>query len=490
MPFPASPLTAANTVTDILAVLNRVTSYLNAGSATGPTGATGATGPMGPMGPQGPPGPSANTAPPPANTVYTSHPELTVYARPPLPALGVAGTSYVDPVFGAKILRVTDGNTRPGANASFRTPSNQNSNGWSVDGLHFWTTCNDGTISLFDFNPITGVATYRPTQLPFNAEPTFSRSSANLIYGAGISYDDHVTIGQYNIATGVNSILIDLATASTPAPINTYTNAIDNQNGTLICLYGGASQDAHYLILVWNLATGTYTVKNILTHPGGGFHLHSCALDKTGRYILLSPANADVQAKLATSQVYWLDLQTDVISELTVAPGGHTCFGYDGLFINNDVASGTWDAAQWVIRSLVTNPNAPTNLVTPTLAPPRDVNVTHFGEYTCWNAARAGMPVPVVIATELYGIVSPWRTFDCEIFALAPDGSGACNRFLHHRSDVSTDTNANGYQFEYTVRQNVSPDGKWVYYTSNYDKTLGMDSTGIHRQDVFLAKLT
>ena len=42
-------------------------------------------------------------------------------------------------------------------------------------------------------------------------------------------------------------------------------------------------------------------------------------------------------------------------------------------------------------------------------------------------------------------------------------------------------------------RTNVSPDGRWVLFTSNWEKTLGVDPSGESgsgaRQDVFLLKL-
>ena len=45
-----------------------------------------------------------------------------------------------------------------------------------------------------------------------------------------------------------------------------------------------------------------------------------------------------------------------------------------------------------------------------------------------------------------------------------------------------------------TPRVNVSPDGQWALFTSNWEKTLGTDpkveAGGLHRQDVFLVDLT
>lgn len=421
---------------------------------------------------------------------YTSHPERAIYTLPALPTLPAAGGTFTDPTFGSPSSRTTDQNTKAGV--SFRTASNQNSRMWASDGSQYWTNCTDGSIFLWAFNATTMVSTQYLTQLPFNAEPTFDDSHANLLYGQGSAYADHVTIVQYNTSTHTATLLVDLATVSVPAPAGTYTNAIDCQNGTLMVLYGGASQDAHYLVLIWNVAAQTYSVVNTLTHAGLGFHLHSCALDKTGRYLMLSPANADVQAGLATSQIYYVDLNTNTAYEITVAPFGHTCSGFNGYFINNDVPSGTWDPAQYALRNLTTGgPNNPVDVISPVLSPQRNTNLTFMGEHSSWNAAVATAMAPIITGFYLFGVLTPWRAWDDEIVAISTDGSFNVWRFCHHFSDVSQDTNANNYQFEYTPRANCNPAGTFAAYTSNMLKTLGLDPDGgLHRQDVFVVKLT
>jgi len=45
--------------------------------------------------------------------------------------------------------------------------------------------------------------------------------------------------------------------------------------------------------------------------------------------------------------------------------------------------------------------------------------------------------------------------------------------------------------FEGEPIANVSPDGRWVLFTSNWEKTLGIDSQeSTSRQDVFIVGLT
>src|SRR5439155_22740111 len=66
-------------------------------------------------------------------------------------------------------------------------------------------------------------------------------------------------------------------------------------------------------------------------------------------------------------------------------------------------------------------------------------------------------------------------------------------RFAHHRSAVADDGDPSRISFWYTPRVNVSPDGQWALFTSNWEKTLGTDPGGdvgaTFRQDVFLVSL-
>src|SRR6186997_713179 len=89
------------------------------------------------------------------------------------------------------------------------------------------------------------------------------------------------------------------------------------------------------------------------------------------------------------------------------------------------------------------------------------------------------------------------RAWDDEIVAVQTDAAAGADatvwRFAHHRSDVRNDLDATRPAFWYMPRPNVSPDGRWVLFTSNWEKTLGIDATGelgsSARQDVFLVKL-
>jgi hypothetical protein len=175
-----------------------------------------------------------------------------------------------------------------------------------------------------------------------------------------------------------------------------------------------------------------------------------------------------------------------------IYPYGHDAFGY-GVAVNQDccVASG-YDGVQWQFRSF--SRPAVTRDVLPTVLQPKEVYVEDHGT---WNNARPDTLVPFVSAIFRYGTQNgAWRALDDEIVAVETDVPGqnpTIWRFAQHRSDVSYDGDATRTSFWYEPRPNVSPNGGWVLFTSNWEKTLGTDPVGdagaSARQDVFLLRL-
>ena len=102
--------------------------------------------------------------------------------------------------------------------------------------------------------------------------------------------------------------------------------------------------------------------------------------------------------------------------------------------------------------------------------------------------------MPVIASTYRYGTnTAPWRAWDDEIIGIDTTGGigGVIYRFAHHRSDSRGDTDPTTPYFWYEPIASVSPDGRWVLFTSNWEKTLGRDAAeGTARQDVFVVQLT
>jgi putative Ig domain-containing protein len=500
---PAFPMALDVTLYSVGASLSQATVVAGAGSYTPP--------------PPPPPPPSGSGPVVTSVGPYAAVVDRQTYAKPALPVLAMAGATAIDPVFQSPIMRVTDSTTRPGyLNQSYRTPSATHQNTWSARESYFYVTSGDGTVIPYRFDQTTGVAQrINPTAtghggmtLTFYIEPQFSYVSDSLIYGSysGSGGNLH-SIDQYDFATSSYSRLLDLETL-VPGLAGTYIGGIGSSAGQterLMAFFGGTQQDKHYYVIVFDKAnpanrtildTHASTVNGAPTAIPLNYSLHHVAIDRSGRYLMLYPTSADQSGtRKAPQSVVW-DTQTNTFTELGVSahPYGHDAFGY-GMSVNQDCCTLTsYDAAQWQFRSLA-NPLATQDLIKNVLLP----KVVYMADHATWNNAQPDRQTPFISGLYRYGTdTTAARAWDDEIVAVqtdAPAGADATVwRFAHHRSDVRNDLDPARSSFWYMPRPNVSPDGRWVLFTSNWEKTLGVDPTGDvgsgARQDVFLLKLT
>ena len=416
--------------------------------------------------------------------------------KPTLVHPGPAGSSFKDPAFGSRIWRITDANTRSDRNGvSFRTPSATHQNAWSANSSYFYVVSTDGTVVPFAFDPFSGATTRLPP-LTFYIEPQFSYVNGSQIYGS-VSRGSLHTIDQYDFGTGQYTQLLDLETIETGLA-GTFIGGLSSSAGPterIVVFFGGASQDQHHYVVVFD-KNAPSTRQVLDTSAALHFNLHHAAIDRSGRYVLLYPASGDLAPPRNAAQVYVWDIQSNSTTALPLVDarsGGHDAYGY-GVAVNQDCCSSTtYDAAQWQIRSLAT-PLTTKDLISPLLQPKE----VYLADHPTWNNARADASVPFITATYRYPPDDvQWRPWDDEILAVQTDagGQGAeVYRFAHHRSDVRNDVTPTQTSFWYLPRPNVSPDGRWVLFTSNWEKTLGADPAGAPgeraRQDVFLLHLT
>src|SRR5687767_13486617 len=80
-----------------------------------------------------------------APSSYYAITNRNTYQKPPVPTLGPAGSRFVDPTFAARLLRVTDANTRPGfPGRSYSTPSAAHQLAWNATSDRFYVRSLDG----------------------------------------------------------------------------------------------------------------------------------------------------------------------------------------------------------------------------------------------------------------------------------------------------------------------------------------------------------
>jgi hypothetical protein len=450
-------------------------------------------------------------------TTYYALSNRTVYAKPALPVLGPSGWRFSDPTFTSRMLRVTDGNTRPGfPGRSYSTPSAAHQLAWNATSDRFYIRSLDGWFIPYNFDPITMTASrIQPTGtgdggllIQSQVEPQFSFVAPNIIFASTRDQTEPIhdfpVVHKFDFSTGAYTIMLNLRTV-TPVDPDTYAGALSSSATTpekVSIMFGGTGQDRHFKVAVFNVASPESTVIILNTRDSKitrngvttststlGFLLHHAWIDQSGRWVVLYPVNA-----IPSHFVVW-DLTTDTFSQVTTRPFGHDALGY-GWQVNQDCcASGApFDGAQWQLRSLST-PQSSADLISPLLSPRQ----TYIADHTSWNNAQLDRRVPVLSALYRYYKntlnTTPWRPWDDEIVAIQTDAAAGARvwRFAHHRSNITMDVPGDGTYFWYQPHANISPNGRWALFTSNWEKTLGTaaggELEGIYRTDVFIVRL-
>lgn len=393
---------------------------------------------------------------------YNSLSDLTVKPKPLPLLLGGAGFAFTDPTFGSPMWRVSDRTTSGGS--SIRVPSSQHTTAWNTTGTMFFGVNEGGGTIIFNWDG-TNVTRSNKTVVS-QLEPQFSFVDSNVIFGV-VQHK----IRKTDLSTNVTTDALDLDKAYPSLPLNnTYVGGILLADGDKWAVhFGGAGIDQHVFI--------HHSTAGLLDVRSRNWKVHAISLERSGRFVFVYPAVDPNTGQLppGVAQVWIWDTQTGALTPQTVRPAGHGSMGY-GRWINQDCCtSTTWDAVQYQLRSLDT-PTQTRDLF-PTVLTPQHVYVA---DHTNWRADRAGANVPIVTCNYRFGaglslIDYPPRALDEECFAIATDGTGKVWRFAHHQS-------VNPADFWNQPIINVSPDGRYAIFTSNWGNPTG-------KQDIFLLRL-
>jgi hypothetical protein len=410
---------------------------------------------------------------------YNAVTDRTPRPLPPLPKLGRAGSVIRDPNYGNRILRVSDENTvsqNPGAVCT--TPAAALQNTWNVTSTYFTVICNSD-VWAFQFDPQRFTA--RPARdhtLRLKASPAFSFNDPDLIYGIGTEPDDR-KIMEYNFRTRKYRTVLDCSKLvkkweGGPGALTV------SANDRIATIFGGMQDTFHY-VLVYDMRTRTSTLLDTHTatvdgkptgfHMGWGIHLVN--IDKSGRYVIISKGDGSKAPNL----VVW-DTETNKFATVSAMPGGHYSAGY-GYMVNGNGWYPHW--AQWLLRSL-----EPDKLGTFAKLIVPDIGDDYGGreEHSSWANAKPDDWAPVFVAVTRHSDAkNPLEPWDDELIAIGTNKDHpVVYRFANHRCRFD------GYFWD-TPRAIVSQDGRFVVFTSNWEKTLGMSPDHLSREDVFVLEL-
>ncbi len=413
-----------------------------------------------------------------AQIEYKAVTDREVRAKPPLPQMGKAGTIVSDPAYGTRILRITDRKTDPEGGPCV-TSAAAFQNTWNTDSTRLVLMC--GGARVFRFDPEKLKARAEGGPIDMRETPAFSYTDPDLIYGIGADarFGTERTIQEYNIRKKKYRTLVDLDRVvkdfeGVPGLLTV------SANERMAVPFDGIQDTWHY-VLLFDQRTGRQTLLDTRSGtmddrpalPAPGFGVHVVNIDKSGRYVVISKG----QGGKAPNLVVW-DTETNRFAEVAPEGAGHYSTGY-GMLVNNSGTFPHW--AQWMLRSL--DPDE-VGRITPLVVPdpPRDFGGRH--EHSSWNNARADARAPVFVSVTRYAdAANPPGPWDDEIIAIstAPERPNVF-RFAFHRSRPEGD-------FWDVPRGNISPDGRFFMFTSNWEGTLGRAPSGRPRQDVFVLEL-
>lgn len=456
----------------------------------------------------------APVTPPPPGNPNTSREAI---AKPTLPVLGAAGFQFTEPTFGSPMIRVTDRNTGSSllsgqVDHSWSPPSAVSQRGWNSNATKFYGINRNGSVLLFNFNTTTYAVSERELLGGgMFGEPSFSQTNPNYLYGAGGNNHKLCKRADFSTSPATYTTVFDAEVLIPALSVgDTYLyGGFTTDNDVFLGTAGGSNQDLMQYVIWYPLndpsskkILNTRTRTEMFKTYGVGPTLHAAQPDMSGRYVLLRVSDAQqLDGNIHRSDwAYVWDTTLDTITEITASADGHYTLGY-GFMVNQAIVAGhPYDNMQWVKRDLAT-PNIVTELITPLLTPQYLMSEDH----TSLCASHAANPYVSAVSLTYRDWDGPYavdpnrnteanRAWNEEIIKIPTDGGGGpVRRFGFHRTLSWPEPLARRggiTEFYATPLFNVSPDGKFCLFNSNWEHSLGLcahdyDPT-IHRTDMFI----
>jgi hypothetical protein len=399
---------------------------------------------------------TAGRTPQPASVRSTPAPSVKtdrrVYAEPAPPALPEAGGTFIDPVFGTTLLRVTD--ERDGK--SSETPYSY----WpsfNKDSTRLYVKSGDQSL-LFGFDPDNFAVTTR-RKLFQRSLPTGGYPWADDVIWSGT--DNHTVychsglrLYSYNVVMNNYELVHDFAGQVPGDTIWQMSRSLDDDT---FGFHLKNSRNDYKVVgyAAWQRSTNALYVVN---DP----QVNEVQVDKTGRYLVVTMELPDPLPPPPASavEVRVVDLQTKQITDLKdggpdFAPGHHDCGR--GTIVGAD----NWNN-RYTFRQL---------------ASPHKF-VTAVGFASDWSQAGH---VSLLADDESWALVSTLVTnklpnsgvLKNELVLIATDGSGRVRRIAHHHSLYR--------DYADMPRANLSRDGRFAAFTSNWGSS--------SRRDVFVVQI-
>jgi hypothetical protein len=367
-----------------------------------------------------------------------------------------AGQSYIDPVFGTAIRRISDAHTRPNA-------ANVGNLAFIANEYSTMSPFNEGSSRLIlqhqsYFGLYDGDGRYLrdlPFEISASTEPRWSRHDPNLIY-----YLQGNRLKGYDVASGAQAVV---RTFSEYAKVGSRGESDICSDGDHFVLVGDDRE-----IFVYELSTDRKGP--VLDASGHGFDSVYIA---PGDQVIVS-WNATGSGALAGIELYDRDMR--FLRQLA-AVNGHKDVARDTdgeavlLWINAADPQAPADCPNGVVKIRLADAQR-TCLLSLDWSLAAHVSAPDAGDWFFVSTYAPADPNP---------LLGDWRRHGNEVLQVRLDGSEV-RRLAHHRSRPLND-------YWYTPRAAVSRDGSRLVYTSNH----GLPSIlgyGSYYADTYLIDLT
>jgi hypothetical protein len=363
-------------------------------------------------------------------------------------------------------------------NLSFATSASAEQNTWNTNSRRFYVTVTNGFFLIFDFDPTTMKASLDTTRhAAWRPGVEFSYVNPDIMYGW--TNDAHPKMQQFDLSGQRTADLFDPA-ACVHMGSNDYGHAvsISADDNRILGVFGPAQDEDHYVVVYdrklgcrwYDTQTGEiggqWGPKGVATMRDP-FLIHNARISRSGEYVAIA----------GRGLVFWQVGTLNVVQcQRDQHCGGHWTLGYSHL-INQPGVDDDMNIFFRPMDDLV----AVKPLVSPLPQPPE----WGFDGHWSWNNNDRGDTAPLCGSTyaEEAPVNQVTRPWDGEVVCIRTDGkSSTVWRFAH-----TFTTARNG--FWSTPRGNVSQDGRFFMFTSDWQNSLGMAPDGMHRTDVFIVEL-
>lgn len=433
-----------------------------------------------------------------AEHAYNARTDFAIVPVPhPVPNMGGAqgtGNSIIDPDFGSRIHRLTDIGTFPNARYAQQQEWSMNCGGWAafrvsnLDSTKIFICSGGGGAFVLPFDPSTGKTGAAIAVSGIQGSPEWSKIQRNIAFGIPQSKTPEIVRLDFSALPPGRSTVVNLAKVphcaeqfAGTAEWEELSTAWDD--ATFAMAIGDGGQGSAHLVYVWSAKTGcqTYdteaqTVNGSPLHArtGGGFSVHSIKISGDGKVVIVSPSGS------SNLRRFWYAGTSNVEDDASDVNYGHFAMGY-GAIVNSGgrTSDGKWCKLGTSIR-LLTALSSPFYVLNSKQC---GDTLANGDDHVSWNNDDETDKRPFATSTITVPLGSPitvpWQN---EILVLMQNG-------MVHREAHTFNSGKSKFFACQNAIGSISQDGKWFFFPSDWEGTLGTDKAGNLRCDDFAVAL-